>query len=87
MKLVGRLVRGVHCKDAIATTGTPGVDWGREVPFGTGQVNAEEFIKTLAQIGYRGALTIEREIQQEPERQKKEIGDAIKLIDEIKARI
>jgi sugar phosphate isomerase/epimerase len=87
LKLVGKRVRGVHCKDAIATTGTSGIDWGREVPFGSGEVDAEKFIKTLYEIGYNGALTIEREIPEQPERQKEEIGTAIKLIKSILARI
>jgi sugar phosphate isomerase/epimerase len=83
LKLVGKYVRGVHCKDATTTTGTPGVDWGREVPFGTGEVDAEKFIKTLHEIGYNGALTIEREIPEQPEKQKEEINSAIKLINSI----
>lgn len=87
LRTVGSRVRSVHCKDAIATEGTPGIDWGREVPFGTGQVDAEAFLKTLKEIGYKGALTIEREIPEEPERQKEEIGQAVKLIEEIKMRI
>ncbi|MDR1962555.1 MAG: sugar phosphate isomerase/epimerase [Planctomycetaceae bacterium] len=87
LKVVGSYVRGVHCKDALATTGKPGVDWGREVPFGTGQVNAELFLRTLHEIGYDGALTIEREIPEEPQRQKEEIGQAVRLISELKAKI
>lgn len=87
LKKVGHLVRGVHCKDAVATTGTPGIDWGREVPFGSGQVDAEAFLRTLKEIGYRGPLTIEREIPEEPERQKEEIGQAVKLINNLKEKI
>ncbi|MDR0335708.1 MAG: sugar phosphate isomerase/epimerase [Planctomycetaceae bacterium] len=87
LKTVGQYVRGVHCKDAVATTGKPGVDWGREVPFGTGQINAELFLQTLHDIGYRGALTIEREIPEEPQRQKEEIGQAVQLITQLKTKI
>ncbi|MDR0520400.1 MAG: sugar phosphate isomerase/epimerase [Planctomycetaceae bacterium] len=87
LKSVGQFVRGVHCKDATATTGKPGVDWGCEVPFGQGQVDAEKFLRTLFEIGYTGALTIEREIPAEPERQKAEIGQAVELIEELKAKI
>jgi sugar phosphate isomerase/epimerase len=87
LKTVGHYVRGVHCKDAAATTGKPGVDWGREVPFGTGQVNAERFLQTLHEIGYRGALTIEREIPEEPQRQKEEISHAVQLISQLKTKI
>ena len=83
LKKVGHLVRSVHCKDGVATTGTPGVDWGREVPFGTGEVNAKLFLQTLKEIGYKGPLTIEREIPEEPARQKEEIGQAVRLISEL----
>ena len=87
LRTVGKRVRGVHCKDATATTGTPGVDWGCEVPFGKGQVNAEQFLRILKEIGYTGPLTIEREIPAEPERQKTEIGHAVELINALKAKI
>jgi len=87
LRAVGSRVRGVHCKDATATTGTPGVDWGCEVPFGKGQVDAEQFLRILHEIGYTGALTIEREIPAEPERQKAEIGQAVELINALKAKI
>lgn len=80
LKKVGAYVRSVHCKDGVATTGVPGVDWGREVPFGQGQVNAELFLTTLKEIGFDGPLTIEREIPEEPERQKAEISQALDLI-------
>ncbi len=84
LKKVGKYVRSCHCKDATVTTGTPGVDWGCEVPFGQGQVNAELYIKTLKEIGYTGPLTIEREIPEEPARQKAEIKQALDLIESIK---
>ena len=87
LKTVGSRVRSVHCKDATATTGTPGVDWGCEVPFGKGEVNAEQFLRILKEIGYKGPLTIEREIPAEPERQKVEIGHAVELINTLKAKI
>ena len=87
LRKIGAYVRSVHCKDATATKGTPGVDWGAEVPFGTGEVDAEAFLRTLKEIGYDGPLTIEREIPQEPARQKEEIGQAVRLINAIKAKI
>lgn len=87
LKKVGKYVRSCHCKDATKTTGVPGVDWGCEVPFGQGEVNAELYIRTLKEIGYDGPLTIEREIPEEPERQKAEIGQALALIEAIKAKL
>ena len=87
LKKVGKYVRSCHCKDALPTTGTPGVDWGTEVPFGQGKVDAKLFLQTLKDIGYTGPLTIEREIPEEPERQKAEIGQALALIESIKATL
>lgn len=87
LKKVAKYVRSCHCKDAVATTGTPGVDWGTEVPFGKGQVDARLFLQTLKDVGYDGPLTIEREIPEEPERQKAEISQALELIESIKASL
>jgi L-ribulose-5-phosphate 3-epimerase len=50
----------VPVKDATASS-KPGIQWGAEVPFGTGQVNPSEFLKALKQAGYTGPLAIERE--------------------------
>jgi hypothetical protein len=41
-------------------------------------------LKTLDRLGYSGPLTIEREIPQEPARQKAEIGRAIELLKRLK---
>ena len=87
LKKVGAYVKSVHCKDALATKGTPGVDWGSEVPFGTGQVDAERFLTTLKEIGFDGPLTIEREIPEEPARQKEEISQALDLIHSIEDKL
>ena len=47
----------------------------------------ENYLRTLDDLGYTGPLTIEREIPQEPERQKAEIGHAVKLLTELKSKI
>ena len=86
LRKVGRWVRSVHCKDA-KWAARPGVDWGVETPLGEGEVGMEEFLRTLADLGYAGPLTIEREIPQEPSRQKEEIGRGIRLLDELKNKI
>jgi sugar phosphate isomerase/epimerase len=57
------------------------------MPLGEGDVNFESFLKTLKTIGYTGPLTIEREIPQEPERQKAEIGRAIELLERLKKQM
>ncbi len=86
LKKVGQYVHSVHCKDG-KWAANPGQEWGQEVPLGQGDVGMENFLRTLDEIGYTGPLTIEREIPQEPERQKTEIGGAISLLNELKAKI
>lgn len=86
LKKVGHYVRSVHCKDALWSD-QPGETWGREVPLGEGQVDMEAYLQTLKAIGYDGPLTIEREIPQEPERQKAEIGHAQQLLTSLRDRL
>ena len=86
LKKVGKYVRSVHCKDG-KWAKNPGQEWGQETPLGEGDVGMENYLRTLQEIGYSGPLTIEREIPQEPERQKQEIGRAIRLLTELKAKI
>lgn len=81
---LGKWVRSVHCKDA-KWSDQPGVTWGTEMPLGEGDVDFRKFLAVLDSIGYAGPLTIEREIPQEPERQKAEIGGALELLKSIKA--
>ncbi len=86
LRKVGKHVRSVHCKDA-TWSDKPGETWGAEVPLGEGAVGFENFLATLKEIGYDGPLTIEREIPQDPARQKEEIGRGIRLLNELKAKI
>jgi sugar phosphate isomerase/epimerase len=86
LRQVGHLVRSIHCKDG-KWAQNPGSEWGQEVPLGEGDVGMENYLRTLDSLGYTGPLTIEREIPQEPERQKAEIGKALKLLSELKQRI
>ncbi len=84
LKKVGHYVRSVHCKDG-KWAAHPGQEWGAEVPLGQGDVGMERFLRTLKEIGYEGPLTIEREIPQDRERQKQEIGAGMRLLEELKA--
>lgn len=86
LKKVGKYVRSVHCKDG-TWADKPGEGWGCEVPLGEGDVGMENYLRTLDEIGYSGPLTIEREIPQEPDRQKAEIGRAVDLLQELKAKL
>jgi sugar phosphate isomerase/epimerase len=61
---LGRHVRHVHVKDAVASM-KPGLEWGNEVPFGDGQVPHSRFLQALQSIDYRGPLVIEREAGEE----------------------
>jgi sugar phosphate isomerase/epimerase len=79
LRQLGGLVRSVHCKDG-KWSDQPGVTWGTEVPLGQGDVGIENYLRALQEIGYSGPLTIEREIPQDPQRQKAEIGAAIELL-------
>ena len=44
-----------------------GVKFYEEVPLGTGSVDFPPYLKALEEIGYRGFLTIEREVGDQPE--------------------
>jgi len=86
LEMLGERVRSVHFKDA-KWAANPGQEWGSEVPLGDGDVNIERYLQTLKKLGYKGPLTIEREIPQEPERQKSEIGHAVQLINQLKTKL
>ena len=86
LRNVSEFVRSVHCKDATWSE-QPGETWGEEVPLGEGQVGMEAYLRTLEEIGYAGPLTIEREIPQEADRQKSDIGGAVKLLETLREKI
>ncbi len=85
LKQLGRWVRSIHCKDA-KWSDQPAVTWGTETPVGAGDVDFKQFLAVLDEIGYSGPLTIEREIPQQPDRQKAEIGGALELLRSLGAR-
>lgn len=60
IKVLGRHVRHVHVKDATKSK-SPGIEWGREVAFGDGEVPHAAFLSALATARYAGPLVIERE--------------------------
>ena len=86
LQKIGALVHSVHCKDG-TWSDKPGETWGSEVPLGAGAVGMENYLRTLDAIGYTGPLTIEREIAEEPARQKADIGQAVGLLRELKIKI
>ena len=86
LKKVGQYVSSIHCKDA-NWAAAPGKEWGEETPLGEGDVGMETYLRTLDSLGYTGPLTIEREIPEDPERQKTEIGGAVALLRDLKVKI
>ena len=52
-----------------------GVKYFEEVPLGTGTVDFPAYLKALEEIGYRGFLTIEREVGDNPEADIKTAAD------------
>lgn len=88
LKKVGEYVRSVHCKDGTwAPEGERGTAWGCEVPLGQGDVNIETYLRTLKEIGYTGPLTIEREIPEDREQQKADVGAAVRLLEELREKV
>ncbi|MBO5452474.1 MAG: sugar phosphate isomerase/epimerase [Clostridia bacterium] len=63
LDIIGEFVRDIHGKDGCYPTN--GRELGKETPLGEGKVNYPQFISRLREIGYDGAITIEREISGE----------------------
>ena len=80
LEIVKEHVVSVHCKDGDwpKAPGTLGV----EQPLGKGAVGMERFIKKLKEIGYRNALSIEREV--EGDQQRLDIVAAVKLLESLR---
>lgn len=63
LDVLGQYVVSVHCKDGNwPDKDKPGC-LGVEQPFGEGAVGVERFIAKLKEIGYKGTLNIEREVE------------------------
>ena len=59
LRLLAPWIKHLHVKDATRTK-EPGT-WGAEVPWGSGEVGILAFLKALEEIGFEGAMAIERE--------------------------
>ena len=76
VKLLDRdpeIIYGIRKEDEVAS-------WGvafREMPLGEGNVNFDEYLTALESIGFKGFLTIEREVGEDPA---KDIGLAVKFL-------
>ena len=72
LDMFGQYVLDTHIKDGFYPTDCNFT--GRQVPIGEGRANIPAILKKLRELGYEGALTIEREIS--GEQQKKDIAAA-----------
>jgi sugar phosphate isomerase/epimerase len=82
--VLGSHVVSVHCKDGDwPAKGVPGA-LGVEQPLGSGSVGIERFIAKLKNIGYKGTLHIEREIEDQEQR-RKDIKEAVGLLNKLVA--
>lgn len=79
LDVFGEYVMGIHGKDGLYPT--DGHELGAEVPLGQGKVNYPEFIKKLKEAGYKGDITIEREIS--GDEQKKDIIMAKEILEKL----
>lgn len=83
LEIFGTLVRGVHAKDGLYPTS--GDSLGQEVPVGEGKADFPKLIKILKDIGYDGAVTIEREIS--GEQQDRDINKAKVYLEKLFAEV
>ena len=59
IKILAPWIKHVHIKDAVRTE-TPG-KWGKEVPWGQGDVDVCSFLAAIKESGFKGTLAVERE--------------------------
>jgi len=52
-------------------------DYFQEVPLGKGQVDFDRYLDALAKTGFKGFLTIEREVGENPEQ---DISEAVRFL-------
>ena len=81
-------VLSCHCKDATrAAPEDRGREWGEEVPLGEGEVGMTAYLRTLYETGYRGPLTIERELPQDRARQKADVATAVRVLERARGEV
>jgi len=79
VEIFGEYVRGMHAKDGLWPDRNKPL--GKEVPLGEGEVYFDLLIPKLKEKGFRGPITIEREIT--GERQIKDILRAKEILERI----
>lgn len=86
LQLVGHHVVSVHAKDGDWPDKSKPGTLGTEMPLGQGSVGMADFVNTLKAIGYKGALTIEREVSLEQDMNDRHQAK-LAHVDDIKAAI
>lgn len=84
LDLLGPKVLSVHCKDGEWPPADKPGALGTEKPLGKGDVGMERYIAKLKEIGFRGPLNIEREIEDQ-EQKRKDVKMAIELLNRLRA--
>lgn len=79
LEIIGSYVMGVHGKDGVYPT--DGYRLGEEVRLGDGRVNYPALVRRLHEVGYKGDITIEREIS--GEEQRRDIVHAKQLLEDL----
>ncbi len=88
LRKVGEFIRSVHCKDARRAPKRSAARSGaRKSPLGEGEVGMTDYLRTLHEIGYRGPLTIEREIPEDRARQKADVAKALDVLKAARAEV
>jgi L-ribulose-5-phosphate 3-epimerase len=85
LDVLGKYVLSVHCKDGDWPPAAQPNALGQEKNLGEGAVGIERFLDKLAQIGYKGPLTIERE-GVDPAQWLKDVESSIHLLAKLKQR-
>ena len=82
--LLGAYVVSVHCKDGDGPPKDKPGALGTERPLGRGSVGIPRFIAKLKEVGYKGALCIEREVEDREERMR-DVRAAAAMLERLRA--
>jgi sugar phosphate isomerase/epimerase len=83
LSVLGPHVISVHCKDGVWPPKGVTNALGSERPLGEGEVGMPQFIAKLKQIGYKGILSIEREIEDQ-EQKNVDMRNGVKLLETLR---
>ena len=64
LRILSPWIKQIHAKDAVRSKIAG--QWGKEVPWGDGQVGGIRFLSALHEISFKGSLIIEREVGENP---------------------